>query len=252
MGSLLLTWISNHINSKVWVAPLVREWLSTFILHFTMDIITYQCIAAANQKEQLKSHMKDRWKSSIYTTKGNILINENKQLHSVTDSLSINEFLKVRNAHFGHCVTRVMIVCLIGAHKNENSLCNNYVNYQYNWWCPCSQLCDVELKVKSTDSWKQTNDAKSEIFCFPNNLVVVVSEMDRSQSSACFENVIQFFWSGQICDGDDSSYDWCDQRNLIGRYCSWWPPTLNELRRSCVDCSQDDWGGYGTFQPWIS
>ena len=53
--NLIPAWISNHISSKVWeeiIYPFpnfkgatveVGEWISNFIPHFTMDVITYPC-----------------------------------------------------------------------------------------------------------------------------------------------------------------------------------------------------------------
>ena len=55
-GPLLLTWISNYINHKMWdeitypfpnfngAAVEVWKWLSNFIPHFTGNEITYPCL----------------------------------------------------------------------------------------------------------------------------------------------------------------------------------------------------------------
>ena len=52
--TLIPAWISNHMPSKVWdettyslaingVTTEVREWISNFIPHIRMDVITYPC-----------------------------------------------------------------------------------------------------------------------------------------------------------------------------------------------------------------
>ena len=56
MGTLLLTWISNHRPNKMWdeipypfpnfndCTVEVWEWISNFIPHFIMDVINYPCL----------------------------------------------------------------------------------------------------------------------------------------------------------------------------------------------------------------